>query len=232
MTKAKVEASSPVHALLLSGAVKAEAHKMNQIKPKDAHSQPKRDTSSSRKEVKRYEKARRSAPGSMKSRNKPSDRRTVSDASSADDGLNKDSGGKTDSSSETSDCTSEENRAANNDVQSSSFETDNGGADAKKTEDCGGEVAEDCHSTLTPVLGVAQRSISPFTSMDGRWKFSASGTLEFSSDGAHDDLLREIDDLRSENEYLKVRLGKLGMSKSIAILRSVVLYTYMKLIFI
>ncbi|XP_017341964.1 protein SOGA1 isoform X3 [Ictalurus punctatus] len=209
MTKAKVEASSPVHALLLSGAVKAEAHKMNQIKPKDAHSQPKRDTSSSRKEVKRYEKARRSAPGSMKSRNKPSDRRTVSDASSADDGLNKDSGGKTDSSSETSDCTSEENRAANNDVQSSSFETDNGGADAKKTEDCGGEVAEDCHSTLTPVLGVAQRSISPFTSMDGRWKFSASGTLEFSSDGAHDDLLREIDDLRSENEYLKDELEEL-----------------------
>ncbi|XP_026776154.3 protein SOGA1 isoform X1 [Pangasianodon hypophthalmus] len=213
MTKAKVEVSSPVHALL-SGAVKAEAHKMNQIKPKDQHSKPKWDPSSSRKEVKRCEKARRSAPGSVKSRNKLSGRRTVSDASSAGESLSKDSGGKTDSSSETSECTSEENRAANNDVQSSNFETDTGGADAERTEDWGGEVAEmiECdfpNSTLTPALGRAERSISPFTSMDGRWKFSASEALEISGDGAHDDLLRDIDDLRSENEYLKDELEEL-----------------------
>lgn len=212
MTKAKIEASSPVHAPL-SGAVKAEAHEMNQIKPKDAHSKPKRDPSSSRKEVKRYEKARRSAPGSTKSRNKASGRRTVTDGNRAGDGLSKDSGGKTDSSSEMSDCTSEENRAANNAVQSSNFKTDNGGADAERSEDWGGEVAEmiECgflNSTLTPALGKAEGNISPFTSMDGRWEFSASGALEFSGDGAHDELLREIDDLRSENDYLKVRLGK------------------------
>lgn len=207
MTKAKVETGSPVNALL-SGGVKAEAHKMNQIKAKDAHSKAKRDSISSLKEVKRHEKVRRSVPTSTKSRNKPSGRKTVSG-----EGLSKDPCGKTESSSETSECTSEENRANNNDVQSSNFETDNGGADAVKIEDWGGEVAETSpcdfpSSTLTPALGRAERSISPFSSMDGRWKFSASGALEFSGEEAQDDLSREIDDLRSENEYLKVRLGK------------------------
>lgn len=208
MTKAKLEAGSPVHALL-SGAVKAEAHEMNQIKAKDAHLNPKRDSSSGRKEIKRYEKARRSAPGSTKSRNKASGRRTVTDGNRAGDGLRKDSGGKTDSSSETSDCASEENRAAINEVQSSNFKADNGGADAERSEDRGGEVAEmiQCEF-LSSTLTKAERDVSPFTTMDGRWKFSASGALEFSGDGAQDELLRDIDDLRSENEYLKVRLGK------------------------
>lgn len=209
MTKAKVEAGSPVHAYL-SGAVQAEAHKMNQIQAKDAHSKPKRDPSNSRKEVKRHEKARRSAPGSGKSRNKPSNRRTLLDASSTGDALSKDSGGKTDSSSETSECTSEGHRAATH------FEPNNGGADVDRTEDLGGGKADRMacdlpSSTLTPALGRAERNLSsPFTSMDDRWRFSASGALEFSRDGVQDDLLREIDDLRSENEYLKVRLGRPG----------------------
>ncbi|KAM9445751.1 microtubule cross-linking factor 2 isoform 2-T2 [Clarias gariepinus] len=210
MTKAKVEASSPVHALL-SGAVKAEAHKMNQVKQKDPNSKPKRDPKGSRKDVRRCEKARRPAPGAMKSRNKPSGCRTVPDASGTGDGLSKDSGGKTDSSSEMSDCTSEEIRAANNKVQGH-VEIDNRVADAERSVDWEGEGAEmvDFPSyTLTPALGRAERSVSPLTSMDGRWKFSASGVLEFSRDGAHDDLLREIDDLRSENEYLKDELEEL-----------------------
>ncbi|KAK3518850.1 hypothetical protein QTP70_014983, partial [Hemibagrus guttatus] len=210
MTKTKVEASSPVYALL-SGSVKAEAHKMNPNKSVDAHSKPKRDPSSSRKEIKRYDKARRSAPGLVKSRNKLCGRRTVSEASSADDGLSKDSGGKTDSSSETSDCTPEENRAATSHVQSNNFELDNVVADVERAEGWGGKVAAmiDCdfpNSTMTPALGIAERNRDYFTSVYGRWKFSASGALEFSGDGAHDDLLREIDDLRSENEYLKNEL--------------------------
>lgn len=212
MTKAKVEASSPVYALL-SGAVKPDALKMNQIKAKDAHSKPKRDPSSSRKEVKRHEKPRRSAPGSVNSRYKPSGRKTLSDESGAGDGLSKDSGGKTDSSSETSDCTSEETRPTHISVHSSNFETDNGGAHVEVKEDWRGEVAKMIgydfpSSTLTPALGRAERSTSLFTSVDGKWKFNPSDDLEFNGEGANDDLLREIDDLRSENEYLKVRFGK------------------------
>ncbi|TSR39566.1 Protein SOGA1 [Bagarius yarrelli] len=206
MTKTKIQASSLVYALT-SDAVKSEAHKMNQIKPKDTQSKPKRDTSSSQKEVKRNEKTRRSAPGSVKSRNKPSGRRTISG-----DALSKDSGGKTDSSSETSESTSEENRADNNHVQTN--ELDNGGADVEKKERYGGEVVEmmECNfpsGSLTPSLGIAVKSISPFTSMDDRWKLSASGALEFTRDEAHNDLLKEIDDVRSENEYLKDELEEL-----------------------
>lgn len=205
MTKAKVEAVAPVNALL-SGAVTAEAHKMNQIKAKDAHSKLKREPSSIRNEVKRHEKARRSAPSSMKNRPKASGRRTVSDASSACDGLSKDSGGKTDSSSETSECTSEENRATNNHVNSCTIETDSRGTDSEKTEDWGVETIPcDLPTSTLTALGRAERNTSPFSSMDGRWRFSTSGALEFSREGAQDDLLREMDDLRSENEYLKVR---------------------------
>lgn len=213
MTKTKVETSSLVNALL-SSAAKSETHKMNQIKAKDAHSKPKRDLNSNRKEPKRYEKARRSAPGSAKqSQNKPSGRSTGSDGSSAGDDLSKDSGGKTDSSSsETSDCTSEENRAANNHEQN--FKMNKIGEDRGRIRGWGGEAVEiiGCdfsNSTLTPAPGIrAERSISPFAAMDVRWRFSASGALEFSGDEAHDDLLREIDDLRSENEYLKVQITK------------------------
>lgn len=186
MTKTKVE------------AIIAEALKMNQSKPIDAHSKPKRDPSSSRKEIKRYEKARRLAPGLVKSRNKL---RTVSEASSAGDGLSKDSQGKSDSSSETSDCTSEENRA---DKQTNNCEIDNVGADAERTECWGGKVADmtECDfskGTLTPAHGIAGRNRAYFTSVY---------CLELRGDRTHDDLLREIDDLRSENDYLKVQLGK------------------------
>ncbi|XP_060750957.1 protein SOGA1 [Tachysurus vachellii] len=187
MTKTKVE------------AILAEAFKMNPSKPIDAHSKPKRDPSSSRKEMKRYEKARRLAPGSVKSRNKL---RTVSEASSAGDGLSKDSQGKSDSSSETSDCTSEENRA---DKQTNNCEIDNVGADAERTECWGGKVADmiECDfpkGTLTPAHGVKVRNRDYFTSVY---------CLELRGDRTHDDLLREIDDLRSENDYLKDELDEL-----------------------
>ncbi|XP_027026076.2 protein SOGA1 isoform X1 [Tachysurus fulvidraco] len=187
MTKTKVE------------AIIAEALKMNQSKPIDAHSKPKRDPSSSRKEMKRYEKGRRLAPGLVKSRNKL---RTVSEASSAGDGLSKDSQGKSDSSSETSDCTSEENRA---DKQTNNCEIDNVGADGERTECWGGKVDDmiECDfpkGTLTPAHGIEERNRDYFTSVY---------CLELRGDRTHDDLLREIDDLRSENDYLKDELDEL-----------------------
>ncbi|KAF5906712.1 protein SOGA1-like, partial [Clarias magur] len=177
---------------------------MNQVKHKDANSKAKRDPNGSRKEAKRCEKARRPAAGAVNSRNRPSGCRTVPDAGGTGDGSSRDSCGKTDSSSEMSDCASEEIRAADNELRRHAA-IDNGVADAERAVDWEGEGAEmvDLPSN-TPALGRAERSVSPpFTSMDGGWRFSASGALEFSRDGAHDDLLREIDDLRSENEYLK-----------------------------
>lgn len=170
--------------------------------------------------------------GSQKSCNKSSGLRKLSDASSTSDELSKDSGcatGKLSSAgscSEMSDFTSEENKLST-DAQCSDTETNSRDSfsDVDRT-DLGHSVSgiksagtnvissSTAGNTLAPAPGVGEGSISPaderpFPSMESRLNFSSS--VAFSDltgefvDGMHDELVREIDDLRSENEYLKVR---------------------------
>lgn len=158
-----------------------------------------------------------------------SGRRKVSDASNASDDLSKDSGcvpGKlspTDSSSELSDCASEENKLSA-DALSSDTESGSRGGE-KPSRDCGYGPSERAsrsdHHAKTPVekdrlsLGAetGEGSISPgdersLTSFDSR--VPASTSLAFSDlteefmDGMHEEFVREIEELRSENDYLKV----------------------------
>lgn len=141
-------------------------------------------------------------------------RRKVSDASIASDDLSKDSGkesGKvspTDSSSEISDCASEENKlstdALSSDTESSSR---GGGAESESAaaehSSARGERHGDPGPDSTPPGD--ERSL---TSLDSR--MPASTSLAFSdlneelTDGMHEEYLREIEELRSENDYLKV----------------------------
>lgn len=161
-------------------------------------------------------------------------RRKVSDASIGSDDLSKDSGcapGKlspTDSSSELSDCASEENKLSTDAVSSDaeSRSSRGGGLDgdnplrngtsadrasqqaAAKT---GGSSAE--KDRLSIGVETGEGSISPgeersVTSFDSR--VPASTSLAFSDltdefmDGMHEEFVREIEELRSENDYLKV----------------------------
>ena len=143
---------------------------------------------------------------------KPS-RRKTSDASAASDELSKDSGcapGKlsaTDSSSELSDCASEEHRISA-DALSSDTETSSrgGAAGERRPKSDGGE-------RLSSGVEVGEGSVSPgdersLASLESR--VAASTSLAFSdlteelTDGIHEEYLREIEELRSENDYLKV----------------------------
>ncbi|XP_076839766.1 microtubule cross-linking factor 2 isoform X3 [Brachyhypopomus gauderio] len=167
----------------------------------------------------------------MKS-NKPG-RRKVSDASTASDDLSKDSGcapGKlspTDSSSELSDCASEENKLST-DAPSSDTETSSrGGPDGEKsgtepTENDRNVQAEQRTKSGVDRLSLGtyagEGSVSPgdersLTSLDSR--MPASTSLAFSdlteelTDGIHEEYLREIEELRSENDYLKDEVEEL-----------------------
>lgn len=159
-------------------------------------------------------------------------RRRVSDASIGSDDLSKDSGcaaGKlspTDSSSELSDCASEENKlsadAGSSDAESRSSRgpegdkplrdgalADRGYQRAAAKNTC--STAEKDRLSLSMETG--EDSISPgeersATSFDSR--VPASTSLAFSdlteefTDGMYEEYLREIEELRSENDYLKV----------------------------
>lgn len=162
-------------------------------------------------------------------------RRKISDASNASDDLSKDSGcapGKlspTDSSSELSDCASEENKLST-DALSSDTESSRGGrADSEKSgkdhilgrpgklgrvDDAKTPMEKD---RLSIGMETGEGSISPgdersVTSFDSR--MLASTSLAFSDlteefiDGTHEEFVREIEELRSENDYLKVRFVK------------------------
>lgn len=141
-------------------------------------------------------------------------RRKVSDASTGSDDLSKDSGcppgnrlSPTDSSSEISDCASEENKVLSSDTETSSrggIETGLTFSDRSAGKD-----------RLAPGLETGEGSVSPgdersLTSLDSR--VPASTSLAFSDlteelmDGVHEELIREIEELRSENDYLKVML--------------------------
>lgn len=147
-------------------------------------------------------------------------RRKVSDASIASDDLSKDSGkesGKlspTDSSSEISDCASEEKLST--DAQSSDIDSSSRGGGAE-SESAAAEqsIARGERDGERVALGGDDRqdSTSPgdersLTSLDSR--MPASTSLAFSdlnelTDGMHEEYLREIEELRSENDYLKVK---------------------------
>lgn len=169
-----------------------------------------------------------SAPGAQKScvKSNKSGRRKVSDASIGSDDLSKDSGcapGKlspTDSSSELSDCASEENKVSTDALSSDTETSSRGGIDGEKAPADHG-LLDKSGQTKTSVekdrlsLGMetAEGSVSPgdersLTSFDSR--MPASTSLAFSDlteelmDGMHEELVREIEELRSENDYLKV----------------------------
>ncbi|XP_062872123.1 microtubule cross-linking factor 2 [Trichomycterus rosablanca] len=153
-------------------------------------------------------------------------RRKVSDASIASDDLSKDSGkesGKlspTDSSSELSDCASEENKLFM-DALSSDTETSSrgGAAESEKGRNVLGEnQAKTNVRRLSLEVDAGQDSMSPgdersFTSLDSR--MPASTSLAFSdlteelTEGIHEEYLREIEELRSENDYLKDEVEEL-----------------------
>lgn len=168
-----------------------------------------------------------SALGAAKSSGKSNKaaRRKVSDASIASDDLSKDSGkdsGKlspTDSSSELSDCASEENKvstdALSSDTESSSR---GGGAESESAVREQSRARADCDAERLALGGDTGQDTSPgdersLTSLDSR--VPASTSLAFSdlneelTDGMHEEYLREIEELRSENDYLKVGDKKL-----------------------
>ncbi|KAF5901538.1 protein SOGA1-like, partial [Clarias magur] len=156
-------------------------------------------------------KAALSALGATKSGVKASKaaRRKVSDASIASDDLSKDSGkesGKlspTDSSSELSECASEENKLST-DALSSDTESSALGERDRERLALGGDAGLDSTSPGD------ERSL---TSLDSR--MPASTSLAFSdlneelADGTHEEFLREIEELRSENDYLKDEVEEL-----------------------
>lgn len=159
-------------------------------------------------------------------------RRKVSDASTGSEDSSKDSGcptGKlspTDSSSELSDCASEENKlsadALSSDAESRSSR--GGGPEGDRPPIDGPRVAPQPAAKSfaverdfkdRPAVGVkaGDGNVSPgeersVTSCDSR--MPASTSLAFSDlteelmDGVHEEYAREIEELRSENDYLKV----------------------------
>lgn len=203
-----------------------------QSKPKDIHSaKSKRGSSGTvnirratngaihvkQESIKRPEKSNQ--PTRRRNRSKSSGRRKLSDASITSDDVSKDSGklSSTDSSSEISDSSEEHKRSTN----AQCGEPEVSGADEEMMDDSVEQISrrrdEDGadNATLSPGLGFGEGSISPgdqrsYVSLDSRLNFRAS--LAFSdvtgdfTDGVHEDLMREIEDLRSENEYLKVKI--------------------------
>ncbi len=169
-----------------------------------------------------------SPAGAQKSivKSNKSGQRKVSDASIGSDDLSKDSGcapGKlspTDSSSEISDCASEENKVSTDALSSDTESSSRGGIDGDKAQgehgllNKGGQTKTSVEKDrLSLGMETAEGSVSPgdepsLTSFDSR--MPASTSLAFSDlteelmDGMHEELVREIEELRSENDYLKV----------------------------
>ncbi|XP_016299903.1 protein SOGA1-like [Sinocyclocheilus anshuiensis] len=162
-------------------------------------------------------------------RSKSCERRKLSDGSITSDDLSKDSGcatGKlssTDSSSEISDASEEHKQST--DAQSQHGEVCHRGTDEEMMDDSAEQILSEhreedgvINATLSPGFGFGEGSISPgdqrsYVSLDSRLNLNAC--MAFSdltgdfADGVHADLLREIDDLRSENGYLKDEMEEL-----------------------
>lgn len=172
--------------------------------------------------------AGKSSGGASKAAKSSGGRRKVSDASTGSDDLSKDSGcapGKlspTDSSSELSDCASEENKlsadAMSSDAESRSSRgekpaRDGWLADAANQRASARSSTERDKDRLSMGTEAAEGSASPgeersVTSVDSR--VPASTSLAFSDlteefmDSMQEEFIREIEELRSENDYLKV----------------------------
>lgn len=160
-------------------------------------------------------------------------RRKVSDASIGSDDLSKDSGcptGKlspTDSSSELSDCASEENKLSADAVSSDAESRSSRGGGAEGDRPPPGDAPRVTHQRAAKTLPMEKEfkdrpsvgaeagegNASPgeersVTSCDSR--MPASTSLAFSDlteefmDSVHEEYAREIEELRSENDYLKV----------------------------
>ncbi|XP_062872090.1 microtubule cross-linking factor 2 [Trichomycterus rosablanca] len=199
MTKAKVKINPLVCADVMNQA---------QSKTKDADNKSvgKRCSSGiseptvNGKEPKRNEKARQTAPGSLKTRNKTSGRRKGPDGSSKDCNTST----TMDSGSEKSLSASDENKASNNHAQSFRSQA---AMEEEKVIDCYDLSSSRNNRIPIPALGIGERSSSPFPSTDRQWNLSALWELD--GNGAHEDLQKEIDELRSENEYLKDEMEEL-----------------------
>lgn len=139
----------------------------------------------------------------------PGAQRKLSDASNASEDLSKDSGclsGKlssSDSSSEMSDCPSEGNKQ---DSPSSDNELSwiDGGAYVRPDSGAKGDgapCAKAARGGHAPPPGAADGGLSLFS--------SSGSVLDLMMGETTDDLVREVDDLKSENEYLKVSFSNL-----------------------
>lgn len=164
-------------------------------------------------------------------RRKVSDASIGSDDLSKDSGCPTGKLSPTDSSSELSDCASEENKLSTDAVSSDaeSRSSRGGGPDGDKppqdgsladrasqqaaAKTSGSSAERDYKERLSLSADTAEGSISPgeersATSFDSR--MPASTSLAFSDlteefmDGMHEEFIREIEELRSENDYLKV----------------------------
>lgn len=144
-----------------------------------------------------------SSSATVEGQRSPGAQRKLSDASNASEDLSKDSGclsGKlssSDSSSEMSDCPSEGNK------QESSPDNDLSWMDggAYVSPGSGGK------GDGTPCAKAARGNdaLRPDAADGGLSLFNSSGSvMDLMMGDTPDDLVREVDDLRSENEYLKV----------------------------
>lgn len=137
----------------------------------------------------------------------PGAQRKLSDASNASEDLSKDSGclsGKlspSDSSSEVSDCRSEGNKRDSPSSDSELIWIDGG---AYVVPDSGGT------GTGAPCAKPRRENCTPHAAAaaaGGRTLFNSSGVImDLIMGDTTEDLVREVEDLRSENEYLKVSL--------------------------
>lgn len=144
----------------------------------------------------------------------PGAQRKLSDASNASEDLSKDSGclsGKlspSDSSSEISDCPSEGNKRDSPSSDSELIWIDGGayvvpGSGGKGN---GAPCAKPRRENCTP---------QPDAAAGGLTLFNSSGVImDLIMGDATEDLVREVEDLRSENEYLKVSLAIISCNLS------------------
>ncbi|XP_058500190.1 uncharacterized protein si:ch211-197l9.2 [Solea solea] len=146
-----------------------------------------------------------SSSGTAECQRSPAAHRKLSDASNASEDLSKDSGclsGKlssSDSSSEISDCTSESNKR-----DSPSRDNDLSWIDGRAyvKPDNANAAQDSCAVQLDAAAAAAAGGALGL--------FHASGTfMELMMGETHEDLIREVDDLRSENEYLKDEVEEL-----------------------
>ena len=133
----------------------------------------------------------------------PGAQRKLSDASNTSEDLSKDSGclsGKvssSDTSSEISDCTSEGNSKQDSPISDNDLSWIDGGAYLSSDGD-GKACVKVPRDTCGPQPDAAAAGLSLFN--------SSGSFMDLMMGETSDDLAREVEDLRSENEYLKVSL--------------------------